>query len=116
MKPPLDQRSLPKDALAYSATSVLASQNVVLLFEDMFERGLLNSAILSVPSLLFGSVLTIFYTLLQSRGSPEADTLIRSLAMGRRILDHVASLSYPAHRCKVILTVGKQINYWWCGD
>lgn len=84
---------------------IQACENVVMLCEDMFKRGLLNGANWIVSRALFSSSLTLFYAVLATRGTHQMQSFCKCLAMARKISDRLSMRSIPAHRWKVMLTV-----------
>jgi hypothetical protein len=94
-----------EESSCYAIACIQASQNIVLLCEDMCKRDLLCGGNWPAMRMLCSSVVTLFYTILASRGSFQPESLFKSLATGRKLLDKLAKQSYPASRFKFILVV-----------
>ncbi|OQD64481.1 hypothetical protein PENPOL_c007G03522 [Penicillium polonicum] len=71
----------------------------------MCKRGLLCGGNWPATRMLCSSVVTLFYTILASRGSFQPESLFKSLATGRKLLDQLAKQSYSASRFKFILVM-----------
>lgn len=96
-----------EDSSCYAIACVQASQNIVLLCEDMYKRGLLRGGNWPAIRMLCSAIVTLFYIIIASRGSYQPDSLFKSLAIGMKLLDQLAKQSYPASRFKVILVVSQ---------
>lgn len=102
---PLRQQPFPDDHLTYAILCIQASQNIVALCEDMCKRSLLTGGNWPVIRMLCSSILTLFSIIIVSRGSYEPESMFKSLATGRKVLNHLAKESFPSNRCRVMLVV-----------
>ena len=102
---PLKPRLLLDDLSSYATLCIQASQNIVALCKDMCKRGLLNGGNWPAIRMLCSSILILFYIILVSRGSYEPEPMFKSLATGRKVLNHLAKESFPSNRCRVMLVV-----------
>lgn len=107
IKAPKQKSSPSEDFSSYANACIQASQHIVALCEDLCKRGLLTGGNWFVLRMLFSSVLTLFYVILVSRNLYETESLFKSLATGRKILNHLSKQSYPGNRCRVMLKVRK---------
>ncbi|KAL5048682.1 hypothetical protein BDW71DRAFT_16674 [Aspergillus fruticulosus] len=86
---------------------IQACENIIVLCEDMYKRGLLGGGNWFTTRALFSSTLTLFYVVLMSRDSALLQTrsICTRLALGRKVSDSLAKRSGLAHRWKVMMTV-----------
>ncbi|KAL3462506.1 fungal-specific transcription factor domain-containing protein [Aspergillus heterothallicus] len=86
---------------------IQACENIIVLCEDMYKRGLLRGGNWLITRALFSSTLTLFYVILTSRDTAPLQTqsICTRFALGRKISDSLAKRSGLAHRWKVIMTV-----------
>lgn len=86
---------------------IQACENIIILCEDMYKRGLLAGGNWLTTRALFSSTLTLFYVALSSRdpGLLQTRSICTRLALGRKVSDSLAKRSGLAHRWKVMMTV-----------
>ncbi|KAJ5833216.1 transcriptional regulator family: Fungal Specific TF [Penicillium riverlandense] len=105
-----DRRRFPSGNGSPSATaSIQASEVILALSEDMYRRGLLNGDLWPVTRIIFSAILTILYYLVacpeSCEAEYEAEYLFGSLVTGRKLLDHLAKLSFTVNRSKNIFLI-----------
>lgn len=84
---------------------IQACENVIMLCEDMYRRGLLVGGNWLVSRALLSSTHTLFYVILTTSQTGPARSIARCLALGRKVSDRLAERNSPASRWKVMMTV-----------
>ena len=87
---------------------IQACENVIMLCEDMYKRGLLVGGNWLVSRALLSSTHTLFYVILTTSQTGPARSIARCLALGRKVSDRLAERNSPASRWKVMMTVWMQ--------
>ncbi|KAJ5118392.1 hypothetical protein N7448_010101 [Penicillium atrosanguineum] len=84
---------------------IQACENIIMLCDDMYRRGLLSGGNWLVSRALFNSTLTLFYVVLTFSDTLQTRSILRCLALGRKVADRIAKRSVPGHRWKVMMKV-----------
>lgn len=103
--------NLPENKnLTWLATiCIQACENIIMLCDDMYRRGLLSGGNWLVSRALFSSTLTLFYVVLTFSDTPQTRSISRCFALGRKVSDRLAKRSVPGHRWNVMMTVSSRV-------